>query len=85
MDNVITANDLKTRGVSAITEAVSGADEAVISVRGKDRFVVIPIEKYNRLREYELESALNEAKQDLKNGRYKKESVDKHLKRITRG
>ena len=85
MNNSITANELKTRGVAAIDEAVSNGEEVFISVRGKNRFVVIPIEKYNYLRECELDAAIIESKNDLKNGKYIKESVDKHIKRITRG
>ena len=85
MNNSITANELKTRSVAAIDEAVSNGEEVFISVRGKNRFVVIPIEKYNYLRECELDAAIIESKNDLKNGKYIKESVDKHIKRITRG
>lgn len=85
MSQTITANDLKTRGVAAISEAVSNGDEAFVSVRGKNRFVVIPIEKYNYLCECELDAAIREAKNDLKNGKYFQESVEKHIKRITRG
>ncbi len=85
MSQSITANDLKTRGVAAINEATSGGEEAFVSVRGKNRFVVIPIEKYNYLRECELEAAIRETKEDIKNGKYFKESVEKHIKRITRG
>ena len=46
---------------------------------------MVPIEKYNYLRECELEAALLESQKDLKEGRLVKESVEKHIKRITRG
>jgi prevent-host-death family protein len=85
MSNVITANDLKTKGVSALSEATDAGGEAIISVRGKNLFVVIPIEKYNYLRECELEAALRETQEDLKKGKFKTETVAKHIKRITRG
>jgi len=83
MINVITANVLKTRGVSALKDAASNDGEAFISVRGKNEYVVLLLAKYNYLRECELDTALAEAKADVKAGRYLKESVDKHTKRIT--
>jgi len=81
----ITANELKTKGVSVLNEETSDGNGVIITVRGKSKFIVLPIEKYNYLRECELETALLEAKKDIKEGRYTKESVDKHIKRITRG
>ena len=57
----------------------------IITVRGKYKHVVLPIERYNHLRECELKAALLEAKRDLKVGRFVKEPVEKHMKRIMRG
>ena len=37
----ISANDLKTKGISAIEFVLSSATEAIVSVRGKDKFVVM--------------------------------------------
>jgi len=37
----LAANDLKTRGIAAIEAALQGHSEAIVSVRGKDRYVVI--------------------------------------------
>ncbi len=83
MNNTIAANDLKTKGIRAISEIIEIADEAIISVRGKNKFVVLPIESYNHLRECELESALSEVQNDIKKGNFVVESVDKHMKRIS--
>lgn len=44
----------------------------------------MPVEKYIYLRKCELEAVLREGKSDIKEGRIFKESVDKHIKRITR-
>jgi len=85
MAQIITANDLKTKGITILEKETSGDTEVIVTVRGKNRFVVIPIEKYNHLRECELEAALLEAKRDIKEGRFVKESVGKHVKRIARG
>lgn len=80
--NVLTANELKTKGVSAV-EALLQVDEGlVISVRGQDKYVVMDIEKYAKLREYELAIAIQESKADLDAGRYTTESVDDHMRRL---
>jgi hypothetical protein len=80
----IPANDLKTQGVSAIAAALVNAPEAMVSVRGKDRFVVMDIDHYHYLRECELAAALAESQADLAAGRFVKESVDAHLKRLAK-
>ena len=81
--NTMTANELKTKGVSAVEARLKTDEEVIISVRGQDRYVVMDIEKYARLREYELVVALQEAKADVEAGRYTSESVADHMKRVT--
>ena len=76
---------LKTKGVSILNDETSDGNEVIITVRGKNKYIVLPIEKYNYLRECELEAALLEAKRDIKESKFFKESVEKHIKRITRG
>lgn len=78
----ISANDLKTKGVSAIEAMLEHQPEAVISVRGKDRFVVMEIAQYHYLRECELEAALAETRADLAAGRALKGSAEAHLSRL---
>jgi len=78
----ITANALKTKGVSAIEEGVGDAGEAVITVRGKERYVVMNMSYYNYLRECELEAALRQVQAEVKAGDFVIESVDAHLKRV---
>ena len=51
-------------------------------MRGELRFVVIEADAYQRLRECELEIALQEARADLASGRVVYESVDDHLKSL---
>ena len=58
----ISANDLKTKGVSAIEAVLEYQPEAVISVHGKDHFVVMDITHYHYLRECELVAALAETR-----------------------
>lgn len=78
----ISANDLKTKGISAIEAALSQAPEVIVSVRGKDRFVVMDIAHYHYLRECELEAALAQTRADLAAGRFIKESPEDHLERL---
>lgn len=79
----ISANELKIKGVSAIQTGIGQTGEAVITVRGKDLFVVMDMEHYNYLRECELEAALHQAKADVEAGDFISESVDDHIKRVT--
>ncbi|NLY26289.1 MAG: type II toxin-antitoxin system Phd/YefM family antitoxin [Alcaligenaceae bacterium] len=78
----ISANDLKTKGVAAIEAALSQAPEAIVSVRGKDRFVVMDLAHYQYLRECELDAALAETRADLAAGRFVEESAAEHLARL---
>lgn len=78
----LTANDLKTKGIAAIEAALAERPEAIVSVRGKDRFVVMEIEQYHYLRECELETALAETRADIAAGRFVKETPAAHIKRI---
>ena len=85
MENIVSANELKTKGISRLDEITASGEEAIISVRGKNRYVVVTMEQYNYLRECELEAALVETRNDLKAGNVVEESVEEHLDRITSG
>ena len=78
----LTANDLKTKGIAAIEALLAEQPEAIVTVRGKDRFVVMDIAQYHHLRECELEAALAETRADIATGRYVKESAAAHVKRV---
>lgn len=78
----LTANDLKTGGVAAIEAVLKSQTEAIVSVRGKERFVVMEIAQYHYLRECELEAALAQTRADMAAGRFVKESPQAHIKRI---
>jgi len=64
----ISANDLKTKGIAAIEAALAETPEAIVSARGKDRFVVMDIAHYHYLRECELDAAIAETQADLAAG-----------------
>jgi len=78
----LTANDLKLRGVAAIESALSDQTEVTISVRGKDRFVVMNIAHYHYLRECELEAALVQTRADVAAGHAVQESANEHMARL---
>ncbi len=82
MNNTLTANELKMKGISAVTPNAKKGMETIITVRGNPEFVILPVREYNRLKDCELESAIMESEEDIKAGRYKKDSIEKHLKRI---
>jgi len=85
MVDLITANELKTKGMIALDRAILNGNEAIITVRGRNKYVVLPFERYSHLRECELESALEESKRDMENGKFIEESVEDHIRRITSG
>lgn len=83
MVKILTANELKQKGATALKNATSDDSEAIITVRGKSKYVVLPISLYNRLRESELEIAFIESKKDIEDGKFIEESVEEHIRRIT--
>ena len=80
--STVTANELKTKGVSVFETRLKDDEEVVISVRGQDKYVVMDVEKYAKLREYELAIAVQEAKADIEAGRFVSESVAEHMNRM---
>ena len=78
----IMANDLKTRGVTLLDEALQQDDEVIISVRGKSKYVVMDLSHYNYLRECELEAALIETHKEIQEGRGKILTADEHIKAL---
>ncbi|MDB5853211.1 MAG: hypothetical protein JWR22_1252 [Herminiimonas sp.] len=78
----ISATDLKTRGVGAIHNALQVNDQLSVTVRGVVRYVVMSEEQYRYLRRCELEAALAESTADLNAGRFVKETVARHVRRI---
>ena len=78
----ITANDLKVRGIAAIEDALTGQAEALISVRGTQRYVVMDVAQYHYLRECELEAALAQSRADVSAGRAVQETAQAHMDRL---
>lgn len=81
----ITANDVKRHGVASIAEALKSAPEATISIRGKNTYVVMSIQQYQLMREYELEAALLEARADREAGRIAHTTIAEHISHLKNG
>lgn len=81
--DTITANQLKTKGISVIENSLAENHELIITVRGKEKYVIMDMEQYNYLRECELDAALHQTKKDYQDGNFVSESVEDHIKRIT--
>ena len=79
---VVTANDLKTKGISDIERILQDAQEVVISVRDKPRYVVMDLAHYDFLRECEISTAWAQTREDVAVGRYRREGADAHMARI---
>ena len=62
---VVTANDLKTKGISDIERLLRDAQEVIISVRGKPSYVVMDIAHYDHLRECEIAAAWSQVREDV--------------------
>lgn len=78
----ITANDLKTKGISAVESELAAGEDVIVTVRGQGKYVVMDMAKYEKLREYELDLAVQEARADYAAGRFVSESVTDHMKRL---
>ena len=78
----LSANDLKTKGIAAIEALLATQPEAMISVRGKERFVVMDVAHYHYLRECELDAALAQSRADVAAGRSVIETAEQHMARL---
>jgi len=79
---LISANDIKTKGVSFIEKLIKKYNEVFISVRGKKKFVILSVEEFERLKEAELEKIIKDAEENYKAGRFVKETSDEHFKKL---
>jgi len=79
---IVSANDIKTKGVSLLDKLFESVSEVIINVRGKNKYVVIDIERYKNLRTLELDRLYDETMQEIKEGRFKTQSVEEHLSEL---
>ena len=67
---MITANELKTKGIKAIEEQLLQTSEAAITVHGKVKYVAMTVEQFEKMRLAELEIAYILCKKDIEEGNY---------------
>ena len=79
---IVMANEVKTKGVSLFDKLFEKASEVIINVRGKNKYVVIDIERYKQIRALELDRLYEETQAEIKNGAFKTLSIDEHLAEI---
>jgi len=80
----ISANDLKVKGVSVLEGMLNTLDEVLISVRGKNKYVVVDMERYKHLRECELAHAYQEVQQNIKDGKSNVMTAQEHIEALER-
>ena len=79
---IINANDVKTKGVSIFGKLLEKFDELIINVRGKNKYVVLDIDRYKELRANELDIAYIKTMQDIKEGNYKTQTASQHIEEL---
>lgn len=82
---MITANDLKVQGIKALSSELKDNDEAIISFRGEPKYIVLDIDRYDKLRELELDRDYLEAMREIEEGKYKIISTDEDLENHLKG
>ena len=79
---IITANEVKTKGVSFFEKIFKKTDEIIINVRGKNKYVVLDIERFNEFRQNELDLAHMKVMQDIEQGKFKMQTSSEHIKEL---
>ncbi len=78
----VQANLLKTKGIAAIEEAFKDQPEAVLLVHGQANYVIVTQDHHRYLKECEIQAARAATHSDIRNGRFVKETVADHIKRV---
>lgn len=78
---IVMANEVKTKGISLFDKLFEKAEEVIISVRGKNKYVVINFERFKELRSLELDRAYLQAKCEIEEGKYTTD-INHYLKEI---
>ncbi len=79
---MITANELKIKGIKALEEHLKDQKEIGITVRGKTKYVAMTIEQYDYMRELELAHAYEQVMKDVAQGKYVVETAEEHMSRV---
>jgi len=79
---IISANEVKTKGVSMFDSLLEKFDELIINVRGKNKYVVLDIQRYKELRANELDLAYLNTKKEIKSGDFKTQNATQHIEEL---
>ena len=79
---IITANELKIKGVNILSDNVIQNNTAVITVHGKKKYMILDVAYYEYLQECELERAINDSKNDIQNGDFKEMTAKEHINQL---
>jgi len=75
--------DIRKKGFKAIEKEIEKEKKAIISFKGKPKFVILPIEEYEEL---ELDAIYNKVMKDYKEGKYEtlksEEDIDRHIESL---
>jgi PHD/YefM family antitoxin component YafN of YafNO toxin-antitoxin module len=75
--------DIRRSGFKAIKEEIEKDKKAIITYKGRAKFVILPIEEYNNL---ELDAIYTRVMNDYKRGKYKilssDNDIDKHIENL---
>ncbi len=77
----IMANEVKIKGVSVFDTMLEKFSEVIISVRGQNKYCVIPYSEYEEYRAYKLDMAHKEVMHDVANDNYHTD-IKKHFDSI---
>ncbi len=78
----VNANEVKLKGVSLFESLLKKFDELIINVRGKEKYVVLDIERYREFRMNELDIAYMKTMQDIEDKKYKVQSAKEHTQEL---
>ena len=80
---MVTANELKTKGIQALEKEIRDNGQAIITHRGKSKYVVIDINEFDNYLAYKLNLEYQKALKEIENGDFKElSSIDDIAKHI---
>ena len=82
--NIITADELTTNGITSLEAGLKNDSEAVITVEGKNRFVVMNFEHYQQQQDLQRIAVWQEARQDITNGDFHTD-INQHIEKNQTG
>jgi len=83
---MVTANKLKTKGIQVLEKEIKNNGQAIITHRGKSKYVVIDINEFDNYLAYKLDLDYQKALKEIENGDFKEllsiDDIAKHIDSI---